>query len=178
MSASASSFKRLYKVPVFEITATASAYILSLDGFTADDVDLLIQRRHRRLITRQPSAYQREDMNELFVQYLRTGEEILASSPDKPVAQGVPVDLSPILTDPILQDPASYTWGQLPVTVRFSTMMKFADEPFILITDPGWAPIWIGNSADESARSTAPTARFCSSRNCFSRHAKPSRSPS
>jgi ABC-type polysaccharide transport system permease subunit len=57
-------------------------------------------------------------------------------------------DFKKIVQTITIQDPASYTWGQLPVTLRFSTIMKFVDESFILITDPGWAPVWIGNAAD------------------------------
>jgi len=141
-------FTSLNQIPIFEITATASAYILGLDGFTSEDVEFLLQRRHRRLITRDPVSYQREDMNELFVSYIRTGERVLESNPQKPSIGNFAVDLSPIMTDSTLQDPASYTWGQLPITIRFAAMLKFVDEPFMLITDPGSAPIWIGNSAD------------------------------
>ncbi len=143
----------LADIPVFDITATASAYIMNLDGMTAGDVAHLVNQRHRRLIARDPEVYQREDMNELFVEYLRAGERILAANPGKPQVDGLPIDLSPVDEDPVIRDPASYTWGQLPITARFAAMIKFVDEPYMLISDPGWGPIWVCNSADPAHRS-------------------------
>ncbi len=148
LRASTDSRSSLADIPVFEITATASAYIMSLDAMTGADVEYLVNQRHRRLIARDPEVYQREDMNELFVEYIKTGEGILTAHPGQPQVDGLPIDLSPVDEDPVIQDPASYTWGQLPITARFSAMIKFVDEPYMLISDPGWGPIWVCNSAD------------------------------
>ncbi len=120
---------------------------------TASDVEYLINQRHRRLIARSPEIYQREDMNELFVDYIRTGERVLAAAPSNPQVAGLAIDLSPVDGDPVIQDPASYTWGQLPITARFAAMIKFVDEPYMLISDPGWGPIWVCRSADPAHRS-------------------------
>lgn len=148
LRAGASSRSSTEDIPVFEITGTASAYIMSLDCITAGDVEYLVNQRHRRLIGRSPEIYQREDMNELFVEYIETGERILAANPDKPQVDGLAIDLAPVDEDPVIQDPASYTWGQLPITARFAAMIKFVDEPYMLISDPGCGPIWVCRSAD------------------------------
>jgi hypothetical protein len=149
LKAGAATFSTIYDIPsIFNITGTASAYILNMDGFASQDVEYLVHQRHRRLIQRNPQAYIREDMNEFFVEFIKAGEKILSANPDNPEINGLRIDLSPVKTDPVLQDPASYTWGQLPITARFSALIKFVDEPFMLISDPGWAPIWISASAD------------------------------
>lgn len=148
LKAGVASLSDINRIPIFDITATACAYILSLDGITASDVAYLINQRHRRLIARNPQMYQREDMNELFVRYIETGERILAAGSGKPQIDGWRIDLSPIDDDPVIQDPASYTWGQLPITARFAAIIKFVDEPFMLISDPAWGPIWVCGHAD------------------------------
>ncbi len=79
LKSGAASRPGLHSIPVFDITATASAYILNLDGITASDVAHLVNQRHRRLIAQNPQIYQREDMNELFVKYIETGEAIMAA---------------------------------------------------------------------------------------------------
>lgn len=138
LKAGAASRADLHSIPVFDITATASAYILNLDGITSSDVAYLVNQRHRRLIAQNPQLYQREDMNELFVKYIERGENILAAGSGQPQIDGLRIDLSPVDDDPVIQDPASYTWGQLPITARFAALIKFVDEPFMLISDPVW----------------------------------------
>ncbi len=155
LRAGAGSLLSLEDVPVFEITGAAIAYIIGLDAMTASDVEYLVNQRHRRLIARSPEIYQREDMNELFVEYIQTGERILAANPGNPQVDGLAIDLSPVDHDPVIQDPASYTWGQLPITARFAAMIKFVDEPYMLISDPGWGPIWVCRSADPAHRSNS-----------------------
>ncbi len=83
-----------------------------------------------------------------FVEYIKAGERILTAHPGTPQVDGLPIDLSPVDEDPVIQDPALYTWGQLPITARFAAMIKFVDEPYMLISDPGWGLIWVCNSAD------------------------------
>jgi len=150
LKANITSLSSLDSIPIFEITGTASAYIMHLDGITAEDVAYVINQRYRRLIQRNPVACQRENMNGLFVRYIRTGEKILAANPGKPQISGLRIDLSPVDNNAVIQDPASYTWAQLPITARFAAIIKFLDEPFMLISDPAWGPIWVCRSADPS----------------------------
>jgi len=144
-------FDHFRQIPVQEVTAAATARILHMDGFRAADVEALLERRHRRLAAEDPRLYMKEDMNELFVRFLREGEAVLKSDRENPVtAGGFPVNLEPVFQNPVINDPANYTWAQLPITNRFGTLMKFADEPFMLITDPAFGPIWACNCADPS----------------------------
>lgn len=125
-------------VPVVSITAAAVACILREDGFTANMVNNLLFARSNNLYLRNPDRLQREDLVSVFMNYLATGERVIEDAPRGTggMVGDIEVDLSPIGRNQILQNPQWYTWGQTPITARFSAIIRFADEPMMLMSDP------------------------------------------
>ena len=126
------------KIPIWEVTAAAAARIMQLDGFTSSMVRDLLMRRLQNLILEDPRILQYECMNDEFVNFLRMGEHFLAEPPLGLGGRvgGVEIDLSPIEENEVLSNPHRYSWPGCPITARFAALLKFADEPFHLMSDP------------------------------------------
>ena len=127
-----------YKIPTYEVAAGAVAYIMRMDGFTSEMVNELFLKRYYNLLLENPAKFRFECMTDEFVNFLTQGEYIIEKTPrglDCKV-NGVEVDLSPIDNNEILQNPQRYSWPECPITARFSGLLKFADEPFHLFSDP------------------------------------------
>jgi hypothetical protein len=125
-------------VPTWQVTASASAYIMRLDGFTSHMILELLERRFRNLALGRPSTYMRECMCVEFTNFLRWGERFIEAPPRGFGCRvnGVKIDLTAVDEDEVLSNPQRYTWPECPITVRFSSLLKFADEPFHLYSDP------------------------------------------
>jgi hypothetical protein len=125
-------------VPTWEITAAGAAHILHLDGFTSEMVNDLLSRRFHNLLLEHPEKYRYECMNEEFVNFLSQGEHLIGKPPAGlgGVVHGVRIDLSPIEDNQVLKNPQRYTWPECPITARFGGLLKFADDPFHLHSDP------------------------------------------
>jgi hypothetical protein len=130
--------KSPYKIPTWEITAAGAAHIMRLDGFTSETVNDLLTRRFYNLLAADPGRFRYECMNDEFLNFLSQGERLI----DKPPmglggrVHGVKIDLSPIDDNEVLKNPQRYSWPECPITARFSGLLKFADDPFHLYSDP------------------------------------------
>lgn len=120
--------------PMYAITAAATMQILAMDGWNVDMIHNLLHTRARELYRIAPRRMLFEDLNPAFLEYIARGERVLKQ--DKGKVGDIEVDLSPIQENDVLMHPQRYTWGQTPITCRFSAVMRFADEPFQLINDP------------------------------------------
>lgn len=120
--------------PMYAITAAATMQILAMDGWNVDMLHNLLHTRARELYRIAPRRMLFEDLNPAFLEYIARGERVLKQ--DKGKVGDIEVDLSPIQENDVLMHPQRYTWGQTPITCRFSAVMRFADEPFQLINDP------------------------------------------
>jgi hypothetical protein len=120
--------------PMYAITAAATMQILAMDGWNVDMIHNLLHTRAREIYRIAPRRMLFEDLNPAFLEYIARGERVLKQ--DKGKVGNIEVDLSPIQENDVLMHPQRYTWGQTPITCRFSAVMRFADEPFQLINDP------------------------------------------
>lgn len=130
--------KSPYEMPTWEITAAGAAYILRLDGFTSEMVNELLTRRFYNLLAKDPKRFQYECMNDEFVNFLSQGERLINKPP---IGLGgrvhdVKIDISPIDNNEVLKNPQRYCWPECPITSRFSGLLRFADDPFHLHSDP------------------------------------------
>lgn len=125
-------------IPTWEVTASGSAYIMRLDGFTSSMVAELLIKRFYNLIMKDPRLFAYECMNEEFVNFLGQGEYFIERPPKGLGCKvmDVQIDLSPIDRNEVLKNPQEYSWPECPITCRFSALLRFADEPFHLVSDP------------------------------------------
>ncbi|MEM3522570.1 MAG: DUF2193 family protein [Candidatus Bathyarchaeia archaeon] len=127
-----------YKIPTWELTAAASAYIMRLDGFTSSMISDLLMKRYYNLLLKDPKKFIYECMNDEFINFLNQGEYYIEKPP---LGLGckvwdIKIDLSPIDENEVLKAPQKYIWPECPITIRFANLLCFADEPFHLISDP------------------------------------------
>lgn len=127
-----------YQIPTWEVTAAGAARIMQLDGFTSDMINELLTRRFYNLLAENPQQFKYECMNDEFVSFLSQGEHILTRLPIGlgGKVNGVNIDVSPIDDNEVLKNPQRYSWPECPITARFSGLLRFADDPFYLHSDP------------------------------------------
>jgi len=125
--------------------AGATTFILELDAFTAETVvDMLVKRFHNFVIkypTRSPAA---ELHNTDFIDLLMRGADVIRPSPfgrDGYVLKGLKIDLSPVKRNVVLMSPQRYTYPGCAITVRFSSLMRLADFPCLLTSEPVTATV-------------------------------------
>lgn len=128
-------------IPIPAITGVAAAYLLRQECFTAKMVTDLLMQRSRRMYQHEPRRLLREDLNPAFLSWITKGEQLLEENGGK--VRDIQVDLSPIEENEVLNNPSRYTWGQTPITLKFSALMRFADEPYMLISDPAFITWWV-----------------------------------
>jgi len=157
------------------ITAIASAYILELDAFTGHMVVDLLTKRYSNFVLQYPDRGPAAELHNVdFMDMILEGWEKLfdverhldgKTGPIKPVVYGVEVDLSPIDEHDVIQNPQRYTYPACAITVRFSSMMRLADFPCLLTSEPVTATLMTNIVALNKETVTAP-ARVC--KNCAS----------
>jgi len=120
-------------------TAVATAYILEKDGFTASMVIDLLTKRYTDYVQLNPTRGAAVELHNVdFMDMLLRGSKLLEV---KPVGKGgfvggVKVDLSPIDNNEVLSNPQRYTYPACAITVRFSSLMRLADFPCLLTSEP------------------------------------------
>jgi hypothetical protein len=126
------------EIPTWEVTAAGAAHIMRLDGFTSEMVNDLFSRRYFNLLLENPKKFEYECMNDEFVSFLSQGEHLIKKPPTGLGGQihGVKIDLQPIDDNEVLKNPQRYSWPECPITARFSGLLRFADDPFHLYSDP------------------------------------------
>lgn len=150
-----------------DATAAAVTKILWMDGFTTMMVlDLLVKRFHNLVLTNPRRGAAAELHNVDFIDMIEKGERIIDHIPRGAgcIVQGVPIDLSPIERNEVLQNPQRYTYPACAITVRFSALMRLADFPCLLTSEPVTATLMTNIIAlhKQQAHSPARVCKFCS----------------
>ena len=152
-------------------TAVASAYILHLDGFTAQMVIDLLCKRYTNYVQQYPDRGPAAELHNVdFMDMILKGWNILYDTERKtggfkPKVYGVEVDLSPIDNHDVIQNPQRYTYPACAITVRFSSLMRLADFPCLLTSEPVTATLMTNVVALDKGTVVAPArvCKFCAS---------------
>jgi len=151
-------------------SASAAEYILELDGFNAIMVvDMLTKRYHNyvQLYPQRGAAVELHNCDFMdmiyrgwkFVDKARRMQNCNAGTV-VPKVGGFDVDLSPILKNEVLANPQRYAYPACAMTVRFSAMMRLADYPCLLTSEPVTATLMTNIIALHKETPAAP-ARIC-----------------
>lgn len=154
-------------------SACAVEYILELDGFNAPMVvDLLTKRFHNyvQLYPTRGAAAELHNCDFMDMIYrgwnhLDQARRLQNGSPGKlePRVGKFKVDLDPIHQDQALMNPQRYTYPACAITVRFSALMRLADYPCLLTSEPVTATLMTNIIALNKENPAAPI-RSC--KNC------------
>lgn len=127
-------------------SACATEYILELDGFNAPMiVDLLTKRFHNYVQLYADRGAAAELHNSDFMDMIYRGWNLLdtarkAAANSKtiltPLVNQFPVDLKPIHENETIMNPQRYTYPACAISVRFSSLMRLADYPCLLTSEP------------------------------------------
>jgi len=151
-------------------SASAAEYILEQDGFNAIMVvDMLTKRYHNyvQLYPKRGAAIELHNCD--FMDMIYRGWKLVdkarrMQASDKglvvPRVGGFGVDLSPVVNNEVLANPQRYTYPACAMTVRFSAMMRLADYPCLLTSEPVTATLMTNIIALHKEVPAAP-ARIC-----------------
>ncbi len=147
-------------------TAAAVAKILWMDGFTSTMVtDLLTKRFHNYVLNNPTRGGAAELHNVDFMDMIERGERIIDHRPRGSgcTVGGLPVDLSPIERNEAVMNPQWYTYPACAITVRFSALMRLADFPCLLTSEPVTATLMTNIIAlhPDKPHSPARSCKFC-----------------
>ena len=168
-------FKSEYEVLSLATGSAACAveYILELDGFNAPTVvDLLTQRFHNYVQLYPTRGAAAELHNSDFMDMIYRGwghldqaRKARNGSAGKltPKVAGFKVDLEPVHQNEVIMNPQRYTYPACAITVRFSSLMRLADYPCLLTSEPVTATLMTNIIAlhKESPASPARTCKNC-----------------
>jgi hypothetical protein len=169
------SYKSYWDVLTLATGASASAteYILELDSFNAPMVvDLLTKKFHNYVLSYPTRGAAAELHNCDFMDMIYRGWKLIdrarknRNGSDEaltPMVGKYPVDLSPIHANEVLMNPQWYAYPACAITVRFSALMRLADYPCLLTSEPVTATMMTNVIALEKGVSAAPV-RGC--KNC------------
>jgi len=124
--------------------AAATAYIAELDGFSAPMIIDLLVKRFFNLVIKSPLRGAAAELHNVdFMDMLLRGWKIITPKPwgKGGVISRVPIDLTPIHKNEVLMNPQRYTYPGCAITVRFSALMRLADFPCLLTSEPVTATI-------------------------------------
>ncbi len=147
-------------------TAAAVTKILWMDGFTTMMVtDLLTKRYHNYVLNNPTRGAAAELHNVDFMDMIERGERILDHAPRGSGCKvaGIPVDLTPIAKNEAIMNPQRYTYPACAITVRFSALMRLADFPCLLTSEPVTATLMtnIISLHKDKPHSPARSCKFC-----------------
>jgi hypothetical protein len=151
-------------------SACAAEYLLELDGFNAIMiVDLLTKRWHNyvQLYPRRGAAAELHNCDFMDMiyrgwKYLDKARRAQNGQPGMlaPKVGGFAVDLSPIHASEVLMNPQRYAYPACAITVRASAMLRLADYPCLLTSEPVTATLMTNIIALHKEVAAAP-ARIC-----------------
>jgi hypothetical protein len=154
-------------------SACAVEYILELDGFNAPMVvDMLTKRFHNyvQLYPTRGAAAELHNCDFMDMIYrgwdhLDTARRAQNGAPGKLVPRigSFKVDMEPIHQDEVIMNPQRYTYPACAITVRFSALMRLADYPCLLTSEPVTATLMTNIIALNKENPASP-ARTC--KNC------------
>jgi len=127
-------------------SACSVEYILELDGFNASMVTDLLNKRFHNFVQQYPTRGAAAELHNCdFMDmiyrgwgYITTARKQRSSEPIPlvPKVKGFDVDLSPIGENEVIMNPQRYTYPSCGITVRFSSLMRLADFPCLLTSEP------------------------------------------
>jgi len=141
-------FKSEYQVLSLATGAAACAveYILELDGFNAPTVVELLTRRFHNFVQLNPTRSAAAELHNCdFMDTIYRGWKYLdkerrmkngSKGKLEPKVAGFKVDLDPIDQNEVIMNPQRYTYPGCAITVRFSSLMRLADYPCLLTSEP------------------------------------------
>ncbi|AXV37142.1 MAG: hypothetical protein CIT01_02445 [Methanobacterium sp. BRmetb2] len=170
-----SEFKSEYDVLSLATGSTACAveYILELDGFNAPMVVDLLTKRFHNFVQLNPTRGAAAELHNCdFMDMIYRGWNHLdearrtrngASGPLMPKIGSFDVDLNPVHENEVIMNPQRYTYPACAITVRFSSLMRLADYPCLLTSEPVTATLMTNIIAlhKENAASPARTCKNC-----------------
>jgi hypothetical protein len=156
-------------------SAAAVEYILEMDGFNALMIVDLLTKRYHNFVQLKPTRGAAAELHNCdFMDMIYRGWGILdrarkvrnGSGKDlKATVSGLPIDLSPVLNHEIINNPQWYAYPACAITVRMSALMRLADYPCLLTSEPVTATLMTNIIALKKEIPAAP-ARIC--KNCAS----------
>jgi hypothetical protein len=151
-------------------SAAATEYILELDGFNAPVVVDLLTKRFHNYVQLYPTRGAAAELHNCdFMDMIWRGWRMLDTARRKrngsgeiltPLVAGFPVDLTPIHESEVLMNPQRYAYPASAITVRFSALMRLADYPCLLTSEPVTATMMTNIIALHPETIAAP-ARVC-----------------
>ena len=154
-------------------SAVATEYLLELDGFNAPMIVDLLTKRYHNLVMMNPTRGAAAELHNCdFMDMIYRGWRILdkaqrvkngSKNPLKVKTNGVTIDLSPLHESEILMNPQRYAYPACAITVRTSALMRLADYPCLLTSEPITATMMTNIIALDKETPAAP-ARVC--KNC------------
>jgi hypothetical protein len=127
-------------------SACATEFILELDGFNAPMVVDLFSKRFHNFVQQYPTRGAAAELHNCdFMDMIYRGFNAISAARKfragiggelVPKINGFAVDLSPILESEIVMNPQRYTYPACAITVRFSSLMRLADYPCLLTSEP------------------------------------------
>ena len=141
-------FKSEYQLLSVATGAAACAveYILELDGFNAPTVVELLTRRFHNYVQLNPTRGAAAELHNCdFMDTIYRGWKSLdearrmkngSEGPLEPKVAGFKVDLDPVDKNEVIMNPQRYTYPACAITVRFSSLMRLADYPCLITSEP------------------------------------------
>ena len=156
-------------------SACAVEYMLELDGFNAPMVvDMLTKRFHNyvQLYPTRGAAAELHNCDFMDMiyrgwKYMDTERRMKNGSRGnlEPDVAGFKVDLTPVHKNNVIMNPQRYAYPACAITVRYSALMRLADYPCLLTSEPVTATM-MTNIIALHKESPASPARVC--KNCAS----------
>ena len=144
-------------------TAAAVAYILEKDGFTVPMVVDLLSKRFTNYVQKYPNRGAAAELHNVdFMDMIHRGSQIIERAPKgaNGKIKGIPVQLSAVDANEVLANPQRYTYPGCSITVRFSSLMRLADFPCLLTSEPVTATLMTNIIALDPTKPGSP-ARVC-----------------
>ncbi len=175
LNRAADRFKSEYQLLSLATGSSAAAveYILELDGFNAIMVVDLLTKRFHNFVQLYPARGAAAELHNCdFMDMIYRGWKLLDRAMRQrnglsgrlvPRVSGFDIDLEPIHNNEVLMNPQRYAYPACAITVRFSALMRLADYPCLLTSEPVTATIMTNIIAlhKESAASPARVCKDC-----------------
>lgn len=151
-------------------SACAVEYILELDGFNAIMVVDLLTKRFHNFVQLYPTRGAAAELHNCdFMDMIYRGWNLLDRTRKRvngtggklvPQIAGFNVDLEPVHKNEVIMNPQRYAYPACAITVRFSALMRLADYPCLLTSEPVTATMMTNIIAMHKENPASP-ARVC-----------------
>ena len=127
-------------------SACATEYILELDGFNAVMIVDLLTKRFHNFVQQFPTRGAAAELHNCdFMDMIYRGWGFLDKARKgrasesgilKPLVSGFEVNLNPVEENEVIMNPQRYAYPACAISVRFSSLMRLADYPCLLTSEP------------------------------------------